>query len=153
MCSRVSFAQSNFLDVFLRSIENIPTFSHLKCTKVRIWSHSRVPSARVARYFRPQFGIPHTKIWKNHSGSKKSPVPTVANLKSCVFHGKFARKIEVHIFISILKLSSRADLIGAVDNYCTRYRFFLPDSLFHGIPILTTKCVRRTYGRQKSEEP
>jgi hypothetical protein len=29
----------------------------------------------------------------------------------------------------------------------------LPDSLFHGIPILTTKRVRRTLGRQKREEP
>ena len=43
--------------------------------------------------------------------------------------------------------------IGAVDNFCTTSRFFLPDSDVRGISILTAKRVRRGFDRQNDEEP
>lgn len=38
--------------------------------------------------------------------------------------------------------------IGAVDNFHTTSRFFLPDSLDRGIPILTVNGVRHAVHRQ-----
>ena len=43
--------------------------------------------------------------------------------------------------------------IGAVDNFCTTSRFFLPDSDVRGIPILTAKRVRHGFNRQNDKEP
>ena len=43
--------------------------------------------------------------------------------------------------------------IGAVDNFCTTSRFFLPDSDDRGICILTEKRVRRGLDRQNDKEP
>ncbi len=43
--------------------------------------------------------------------------------------------------------------IGAVDNFHTTSRFFLPDSLDRGIPILTVKRVSRAVHRQNDQEP
>ena len=43
--------------------------------------------------------------------------------------------------------------IGVVDNFHTTFRFFLPDSLDRGIPILTANCVRHVVRRQNDQEP
>ncbi len=43
--------------------------------------------------------------------------------------------------------------IGAVDNFHTTSRFFLPDSLDRGIPVLTAKRVRHAVHRQNDQEP
>lgn len=45
------------------------------------------------------------------------------------------------------------DQIGAVDNFSTTSRFFLPDSDVRGISILTAKRVRRGFDRQNDKEP
>lgn len=43
--------------------------------------------------------------------------------------------------------------IGAVDNFSTTSRFFLPDSDLRGMSILTANHVSRGFDRQNDKEP
>jgi hypothetical protein len=43
--------------------------------------------------------------------------------------------------------------VGAVDNFSTTSRFFLPEPHVRGISILTVKGVRQAFDRQNDEEP